>query len=120
MTSKFPLPSTTVPRQIVDSVSISNHVKPKEFCRAKPLLVIDWPSHVCEVATDICLISMFVDVCKASSDHCLEFSDNAQNLVKDILKQILMHVHSAGDVHSGMHISVIVLLAHFRHFNSLI
>lgn len=82
MTSKFPLPRTTVPRHIVDGVGIPNYVKLKELFQAKPLLVDDWLTHVCEVATET---SMFVDVCKTLSDHWSEFSDDDHNSIKDIL-----------------------------------
>jgi hypothetical protein len=83
MISKFPLPSTTLPRQIVEGVS--NYVKLKQLFQAKPLLVDDWLTHVCEVATETPSVTMFVDVCKALSDHWSGFSGDDQNSIKNIL-----------------------------------
>jgi len=86
MTSTFPLPPTTLPRPIVDGVP--NYENLKALFQAKPLLVKDWLTHVCSVATENSSATMFVDVCKALSDHWSEFSkDNDQDSVKDILRK---------------------------------
>jgi Protein of unknown function (DUF3684) len=84
MTSNFELPSTTLPRQIVDRIPKYENLK--LLFQAKPLRVGDWLRHVCDVATKKSLTILFVDVCKALSDHWSGFSeDDEQKSIKDIL-----------------------------------
>jgi hypothetical protein len=85
MTPTFPLPPTTLPRQIVDAVP--NYANMALLFKAKRLLIGEWLTHVCEVAAQNPSETLFVDLCKALSDHWLQFSGDDKNSVKAILEK---------------------------------
>ena len=85
MSSNFPLPSTTLPRHIANE--IPNHENLRRLFQAESLLVGDWLTHICEVATGDSSARLFVDVCKTLSDHWQHFAEDDQSIIKNILNK---------------------------------